>query len=61
MGEPSEPENGEATAMPGVFEIKARPYQREMMEESLKRNIIVAVGHNCTFFVISRADCLDFI
>lgn len=45
MGERSEPENGEAAAMPGVFEIKARPYQREMMEESLKRNIIVAVSH----------------
>ena len=29
----------------GVPTIKARPYQKEMMEESLKKNIIVAVSH----------------
>lgn len=28
----------------GVPKIKARPYQKEMLEESLRKNIIVAVS-----------------
>ena len=41
--------NGESTSIPsspieGLPVIKSRPYQLEMLEESLKRNIIVAVS-----------------
>jgi hypothetical protein len=43
--EESIPSPGSAEGLQdGVPIIKARPYQKEMMEESLKKNIIVAVS-----------------